>query len=162
MSRRPCLPGLALALLAACGGQPDATHLQVGAHSIVVTVPDGWEHLDYGSTHQLRRGLSRITIADMDSLGDDVKWAARRALATLGEVERRDEASRREFQITGRDAIEIDTWDRMSHQYRKRFVFVNDQERYLAVYTQLGKFEAMETAFDSLVTSIAFTDSLPD
>jgi len=158
-----CIPLFALAALAACETEepvPPVT-IQAGSHSIAVTLPNGWEHLDYGSRHQLRRGTARISIEEMDSLGPYVGSAARRALVRLNEMERRDIASTREFEVTGRSAIAVDTWDHLSHQWRKRFVFVNDLGNYLALYTMSGQFENMEGAFDSLVTSLTFTDSLP-
>jgi hypothetical protein len=155
-------PLVALALIGACDrSQPPPRTLQVGSHSIQVTIPDGWEHLDYGDKHQLRRGQHRISIEEMDSLGPTLESGSKRALVELREAERRDVASRRFFEVGGRSAVTIDTWDHLSHQWRKRFVFVDDGGRYLAMYTMLGQFETMETAFDSLVTSLAFTDSLP-
>ena len=158
-----CIPLFALATLAACETNEPAPPVTIlaGSHSFAVTLPDGWEHLDYGNKHQLRRGPTRISIEEMDSLGPNLNSAARRALGRLNEMERRDIASTREFEITGRSAIAVDTWDHLSHQWRKRFVFVNDQGNYLALYTMSGQFENMEGAFDSLVTSLAFTDSLP-
>lgn len=157
------LCGLAavLAVAQGCSDEPPpATELQVGAHRIAVVIPDGWEHLDYGDTHQLRRELARIAIEDLGSLDDDIDTAADSALVLLREQERRHEASRSHWQVDGREAVTIDTWDWLSHDFRKRFVFVANARSLLAISMVGGQFETMAEAFAAVTGSLAFVDSL--
>jgi hypothetical protein len=164
MSPRPWILvylSLVLALAPGCGQEaPRPAELQVGPHRISVLLPDGWEHIDYGDTHQLRRELARISVEDLGWLDGDIDTAADSALVLLREDERRGEASRHHWQIDGRDAVTVDTWDRLSHEYRKRFVFVNNERSLLAISMMPGQLEAMEEAFDTLTASLSFVDSL--
>lgn len=158
------LPLLALLVLTSCNRSPAADEsagpLQIGSHAVSVVPPPEWEHFDYGERHHFRKDFERISIEDLGALSSDLNEAAQIAMTRLREDELRAEASRLHFTIDGRHAVAIDTWDRMSHQYRKRFVFVENKGEILAMYTMMGSFEAMEPAFDGLLLSLAFTDSL--
>jgi hypothetical protein len=144
-----------LALMVGCSRDPGprpAVELQVGERRISIVIPEGWEHLDYGERHQLRRGIARIAIEPVAGSPDE-------ALRRLGEDERRDVAARTPLVIGDEEGVIVDTWDRLSHQHRKRFVFVPGEGRPLVIYTQLGEFEAMRADLDSLIASIAVADT---
>jgi len=159
MWRGACLILFVLTLLAACD-QPEPVELQVGTHVITILFPADWEHVDFGQRHQFRKDFERISIEDLGPMGKNLDKAAERAMVQMGEDGRREVASRSRIQIDGRDAVEIDTWDHISHQYRKRYVFVMDERKILAITMMQGKFETMEATFDGLLASIAFVDSL--
>ena len=156
-----CMAGLLLMgvlLLAACD-KPEPEPLQVGDHAVKVLFPQGWEHVDYGDRHQFRQDLSRISLEDMGRLGH-LDLALERAMVKLREDGRRENAWRDTLQISGRDARLIQTWDHLSHQYPKRYLFVENDRRLLVIYTMSGPFETMEPAFTELTASLAFADSL--
>jgi hypothetical protein len=149
------IPGLVLILVlsAACVREPPPpVELQVGGQRFSVVIPEGWERLDYGDIHHFRRGIDRISIEEAGGAPD-------KALRRLGEYERRDIASRTPIQIGSQEGLIVDTWDRLSHQYRKRFCFVQGNGPLLVVYMKQGRFEDLQPDFDALVASIAFADS---
>ena len=150
---------MALSLMAACD-QPEPTRLQVGAHAVSLVIPPDWEHFNYGEQHLFRKDFERISIEDLGTLGSDIDRAVERALVQLREDGRRETASRDSFQVSGRQARMIDTWDHVSHQYRKRYVFVMNERSLLALYMMQGQFELMDSAFEGLKVSLAFTDTL--
>lgn len=140
--------------------EPRPVELRVGDHRVSLVLPEGWEHLDYGDRHHLRRDLERISIEVLDLPDYDLDALVDTGLHHLKEDERRDEASRERFELAGHEAMVVDTWDRLSHQHRKRFLFVGAGEGLLTIYMMQGEFEAMEPAFDALVTSLVLVDSL--
>ena len=152
------LPLLLLLLIAACD-KPQPEPLQVGDHAIMILFPRDWEHVSYGDRHQFRQDLNRISLEDMGRLGY-IDLALERAMVKLREDGRREVAWRDTLQITGRDARLVQTWDHLSHQYPKRYLFVVNDNSLLVVYTQSGQFVAMEAAFTELTASLAFADSL--
>ncbi len=150
---------LTLSLTAACD-QPEPTRIQVGTHAVSLMVPPDWEHFDSGEKHQFRKDFERIAVEDMGRMGWNIDKAIERALVQLREDGRRETASRDSFQVSGRPARAVDTWDHLSHQYRKRYVFVMNEKSLLALYMAQGQFELMDAVFEGLKTSLAFTDSL--
>jgi len=80
------------------------------------------------------------------------------ALEELDEDERRDIASRRHLDIQGRDVLVVDTWDRLHHDWRKRFALTINGGHLLVIRTAFGSFEEMEAEFDGLVESLTFRD----
>lgn len=146
-------------LLAACD-KPEPVPLQVGDHAITIFFPQDWEHVNFGNKHQFRHEQERISLEDMGRRGWDLNRAITRAMGTLGENERREEASRDTLEISGRTAMVIDTWDHVSHEYRKRYLFAVNDRSLLVVYTMSGQFELMEPAFTELIGSIAFVDTV--
>lgn len=150
---------LFLVILVTGCGEPEPTSFQVGAHDITLNVPGDWEHFDFGQQHQWRQDFQRIAIQDYDGLGSYIDLALERAMVKLREDGRREVASRDTLQISGRDARMIDTWDHVSHQYRRRYLFVLNQDKLLVLYTMQGQFELMESAFTELANSLAFVDT---
>ena len=152
------LPLLLLLLFTACD-KPQPEPLQVGDHAIMIQFPKDWEHVSYGDRHQFRQDLNRISLEDMGRLGY-IDLALERAMVKLREDGRRENAWRDSLQINGRDARMVQTWDHLSHQYPKRYLFVENDHRLLVIYTMSGPFEAMEPTFTELTASLAFVDSL--
>ena len=152
------LPLLLLLLITACD-KPQPEPLQVGDHAITILFPQDWEHVSYGDRHQFRQDMNRISLEDMGRLGK-LDLALERAMVKFREDGRRENAWRDTLQISGRDARMVQTWDHVSHQYPKRYLFVKNDNSLLVVYTQSGQFEAMEAAFTELTASLTFADSL--
>jgi hypothetical protein len=94
--------------------------------------------------------LARVT-----ALPDpDLPAIARVTLEEIGHDERRDVAEQEPLVIGGRDALRVDTWDRLNHDLRKRHVFILNQGSVLVARMELGRFAEMEAAFDALVASL--------
>jgi|GEM_PF-4557946 len=157
--RRAAFPYLCLLLLFAACEKPEPVSIQVGTQRVAVIHPPDWEHFDYGEQHQWRRDFERISLQDMGRMGGNIDGVVERALEMLGEDERREIAFRDTLQVSGRDARMIETWDVVSHQYRKRFLFVINERELLGLYTQQGQFELMEPAFTEMAGSMAFIDT---
>ena len=81
---------------------------------------------------------------------------ARLAHAVLAELEdaRRGVAETEELDLDGRRALRVDTWDRLSHDFRKRHLFVLNEGNLLVFRMELGGFEELQPAFDGLVASL--------
>jgi hypothetical protein len=125
----------------------------VGEQRVSLVIPEGWEHLDYGDHHLIRRELAAIGIREIG--GSPLTGPQR-----LGENEQRDIASETRVRIGDREAVVIDTWDRLSHQWRKRFCFVKGRGPLIAIFTMQGEFEKLEPVFDALISSVVLADSL--
>jgi hypothetical protein len=161
MSRVWLLLVLVLMLSAGCKREESRpVELQVGQHRVFLVLPEDWEHIDYGERHQLRSNLQLISIEVLDQIDNDLDKSVTFGLHSLEERARRDEASRNRFELAGHEAVVVDTWDKLSHQYRKRFLFVKIRKDLLTIYMMRGEFETMEPIFDTLVASLVLVDSL--
>jgi hypothetical protein len=147
-------------LVTACSREPQPVELQVGEHRISVVVPEGWEHIDYGERHQLHRELERISIEAFPRPNGDLDANVDIRLVELKEDRRRDTATRERFDLAGHEALTVDTWDKLSHQYRKRFVFVAVDNSLMAIHTMQGRFEDLVADFDALISSFTVVDTL--
>lgn len=158
--RRAAVLFLFLLLLVAACEKPEPESIQVGTHLISVINPPDWERFDYGEQYQWRKDFERISLQDMGRMGSKFDWALERALEKLGENDRREIASLDTLEVSGRDAMMVETWDLVSHQYPKRYLLVINQGNMLGLYTMQGQFELMEPAFTNLAGSLAFIDSV--
>jgi hypothetical protein len=148
-------------MLLACQG-PEASQIQVGSHLIAIQIPEGWEHLDYGSTHHFKRGLAKIAIEDMGPQSVLIEEATAPMLKRLGHDSQRDIASQERVVFNDQEVFVVDTWDRLSHLYRKRFAFVYDGNRVLALHTWFGRYEEMEKALAVMIASVKILKEPPD
>jgi hypothetical protein len=159
--RRLAVPFLiALCLLGACGKKSESLPFQVGDQKVSLAPPAEWEHVNYGDQHQWRRDFERISLIDLGNKGSYLDLAQDRALEQLGENERREIAVTDTLTIDGRAARLVDTWDKVSHQYRKRYLLVLNGRTLLVMYTMQGKFDNMAAAFDRMTASLTFADSV--
>lgn len=83
------------------------------------------------------------------------------ALADLGHDERRSVAERRPVLVDDREGLWVDTWDRLSHDYRQRFLFLVNEGHLLVVRMGLGSFDEMEGPLDALGASLVFRPAGP-
>ncbi|MDX2474977.1 MAG: hypothetical protein QNL91_14880 [Candidatus Krumholzibacteria bacterium] len=153
------LLAILLFLVTGCGKQ-DPVPLQVGTHDIAVVFPSDWEHFEYGEQHQWRQDFNRIAIQDYGRMGTMIDLAIDRALVKLRDDERREIASRDTLLVSGRDARMIATWDHVSHEFPKRYLFVLNQNKLLVLYTMQGQFDLMEPTFTKMANSLAFVDTV--
>ena len=136
---------------------PAPKELELGTRRVQVSVPAGWETLDQGRQKRFRKGEFEIVLQnlgprvpparDLDQLVD---WG----LAAVGHNERRDMKSRREVTVDGREAIDIETWNRLDHTNPQRIFFVIDDGEVIALHTERMALEDSLAAFDALRDSL--------
>lgn len=79
------------------------------------------------------------------------------ALATMGEDQRRRVAWRQRRMVSGRDAVVIQTWNRLSHDHPRRFALIMDSGRLLVLRTEQGPWQPALVAFDPVLRSLRVT-----
>lgn len=82
-------------------------------------------------------------------------------LALTNDRPGREIASQRRRTIHGSDWTIVDTWNRVSHEDRSRFAFLEDHGFLLALATEQGPIEALSPAFDSILESCEVTPRPP-
>lgn len=149
-------------------GEPsggEVTAVRVGEQRMTVRIPDGWEHVDYGRRQEFRRGEARFALFDAGPAQpgpagevDDPDLVAR-ALRTIDhDPHRREVASKTPIQISGRDALAVDTWEPLSHAYRERFYFALNAGSLLVAAPVMGRYEDTKAPLEALVRSIRFAN----
>ena len=141
-----------------------ATEIRVGEHRVTVSVPDGWERVDYGRRQEFRRGEVRIALVDGGELPPGTgpanledEWLVQRALRIFGHDPRRWEVSSRTRVPAGdRDALVVDTRDPLSHAFHARTVLFVHGGRLLAGGMVMGVPEEGRNALDALARSVRF------
>lgn len=101
-----------------------------------------------GAFHDLLVQVSTLREPSFESL-------AMNALHSVGHDELRDIAAQESFAISGQPALRIDTWDRLSHNARQSHLFILSGDRLLCLRTGLGSWPELETAFDTLMTTLS-------
>jgi hypothetical protein len=127
--------------------------IELGAHRVHVAVPAGWDALDQGAQTRFRRGESDIVLQNLGPVSVDA------ALASLQDERRRDVKSRRLFLIENREAVEIETWNRLDHTWPQRLLFVRAGDDLLALHTPRLADPETTTAFAALRESLHFVVS---
>ena len=77
-------------------------------------------------------------------------------LKALGHDQRRDVKSRQVLTVGGREALEVETWNRLSHASPQRFVFIAHDGYLLALYTARQADAEALSAFASVRDSLHF------
>lgn len=88
----------ALGFLASAGCGDDARQVDVGVHALVFDIPTGWEYVDHGSEHLLRKGYAQISINDRGAAtidGDVLEVEAAWDLRRQGDLEAAQDRLRR-------------------------------------------------------------------
>ena len=157
---------LVLAASSACAREkpaPAPKEFELGAHRVQITVPEGWEALDQGRQKRFRQGEFGIVLEnlgpamppprDLETVAD---WGLAQVRAGVGHDERREVKSRRTTAIDGREAIDIETWNRLDHTNPQRILLVRADDDVLALHTEGMALQASLTAFDAIRDSIHF------
>lgn len=184
-ARRLAWPALALLVVAgssACGDNvtPAASEAKVsperefelGGHRVKVAVPAGWDALDQGRQKRFRKGEVEIVLQNLGpstSLGSGPRTPPSRdanleelvdwGLAAVGHNERRDVKSRRAITIDGREAMDVETWQRLDHSWPLRMLFVRVDDDLLALHTTRLADDGTVKAFESIRDSLHFAVS---
>ena len=162
---------LTLALMVAAASASSCAHekaapgpreFALGVHRVQVIVPEGWEALDQGRQKRFRRGEFEIVLEnlgpptpphrDVDSLVD---WG----LAEVGHDERREVKSRRPVTLDGREAFDIETWNRLDHTNLQKIFLVIDEGDLLALHTVRMALGDTLAAFDAIRDSLHFVSA---
>lgn len=77
-------------------------------------------------------------------------------LATLEPLDRRELVATLPVVVDGRTGLQVETWDRLTHSQRTRYLFVSAGESLLILRTGFGEFERIEPFFEALAASIEF------
>ena len=142
---------------------PAATkEFELGAHRVQVVVPTGWDALDQGRQKRFRKGEFEIVLQNLgppappprnpDELAD---WG----LTEVGHDQRREVKSRRAVTLDGREAIDIETWNRLDHTNPRRIFLVRDESDLLALHTVGMAFEDSLAAFAAIRDSLHFVSA---
>jgi hypothetical protein len=105
----------------------------------------------------VRAAFDRLR-GEVDRLPErDLEACVAPALRDLDEdPRRRDVAETRHVTVSGREALAIDTWTRLSHQDRRRFALVFDDGCLIALRTDRGRPVGTGRAFETLMSSLEF------
>lgn len=88
----------------------------------------------------------------------DLGWLAKEVLLDLDHGPRRDIEREERLVIDGRQARRILTWQRLTHDFRRRHVFVVHRGSLLVIRTDMGLDEVLGPAFKIVVRSLVFVD----
>jgi hypothetical protein len=155
---------VAAALASACARKeapPVPKEFEFGTRHVQVIVPKDWVALDQGQVKRFRHGEFEIVLQylestpasprDLDALID---WGLTAVGAGVGHAQQREMKSRRTFTIDGREAVDIETWNRLDHTNPQRILLVSDDGDLLALHTEGMAFEETLAAFDAIRDSL--------
>ena len=159
----------ALALVSvwsACAGTtttPAPKEFELGAHRVQVTVPAGWEALDQGKQKRFRKGEFEIVLQNLGTrtppprdLDELIEWGLAAVGADVGRDRRHELKSRRTVMLEGREAVDIETWQRLDHTNPQRIFFVDDDGELLALHTERMALADSLAAFNTIRDSLHF------
>jgi hypothetical protein len=105
-----------------------------------------------------QRGLAFDRLRErIDLLAEpDLAALAARSLGDLDSGIRRDLELEERITLNGMQARRIQTWNSLTHENRRRFVFVVNRGHLLVIRTEGGRDEVLAPAFETVVRSIVF------
>jgi hypothetical protein len=119
-----------------------------------------WLHEDVPPA-DLEYAFGRVLYQILRLPPPDLETCVDWALPGMGHDTRQEIAGRRRAVIDGRDALWIDTWDRLSHGHRRRYLFVVSDGHLLVVRSARGYLGPLEEALDAVVGSLRFEVPTP-
>jgi hypothetical protein len=169
---KKCSPLAIFALMVvstACAGSkapPAPKELELGSHRVQVTVPTGWEALDEGKQKRFRKGEFEIVLQNLGprtppprDLDELIDWGLAAIGADVGHDQRREVKSRRTVMVEGREAVDIETWQRLDHTNPQRIFFVDDDGELLALHTERMALADSLAAFNAIRDSLHFVSN---
>ena len=130
-------------------------------------MPEGWEALDQGKQKRFRKGEFEIVLQFLEpstspsrELDELIDWGMAELGAEIGPDKRREVKSRRSVVLDGREAFDIETWNRLDHTNPQRIFFVKDDGDLLALHTERMALGDTLAAFDSIRDSLHFVSAL--
>jgi hypothetical protein len=158
-----------VALSSACAGRnapPAPKEFELGTHRVQVIVPTGWEALDQGKQKRFRKGELEIVLQNLgpakpppSNLDELIDWGLAAVGADVGHDQRREVKSRRTVMLEGREAVDIETWQRLDHTNPQRIFFVDDDGELLALHTERMALADSRAAFDAIRDSLHFVSA---
>ena len=158
-----------LAMASACAREapkPTPKTFELDAHRVQVMVPTDWEALDQGKLKRFRKGEFEIVLQnlgpptppprDPDALID---WGLAAVDAGVGHDQRREVRWRHKVTIDGREAVDIETWNRLDHANPQRIFFVSEDGDLLALQTVGMAFADSHAAFETIRNSLHFVST---
>ena len=147
---------------------PTPKTFEFGAHRVQVTVPRGWEALDQGRQKHFRKGGFEIVLQNLGppappprNPDELIEWGLAEVGAEVGHDDRREVKSRHPMTIDGREAMDIETWNRLDHTNPQRIFLIRDDGDLLALHTVGRAFEDSRASFDAIRDSLHFVSAAP-
>ena len=120
-----------------------------------------WKAVDGGHATHVSRYDAEVA---WNRVLTDIEWLPTLEFATFVEhrfpsietAAHREIAARQPMEIDGRAALRIETWDRLSHDQRGSFLFVLNEGNLLMFRMEMGNYDGMKPAFETLARSLAF------
>jgi len=117
--------------------------------------------LDGGRSPNIAWGDAQIA---WEYILDEVEYLSDPGLAAIVEnrfpsietAAHREIGAQNPLELFGRPAIRIETWDRLSHDRRQSYLFVLNEENLFVLRMEVGTYDEMKPAFETLVGSLAF------
>ncbi len=81
-------------------------------------------------------------------------YCGRRCTAPSCIFSHREVAERNRTEIDGCIGIHLETWDRLSHDHRRSFLFALNQGNLLVVRMEMGRYADMAPAYETLLSSL--------
>jgi hypothetical protein len=97
----------------------------------------------------------KVVLKEVENVGSpSMAQIVDRALPELENGPHRAVANQQAVAIDGREAIVLQTWDKLSHSNRRNYLFVLNRGNLLVARTDLGDFSELEPVFRRLVDSL--------
>lgn len=165
-----------IATVAGCGGSDpglasNLKQLEFGTQIVRVSVPAEWMVIDHGAQKRFRKGEYEVVLQTLkpvapaglrrsieaNGLDELVDWG----MAELGHDQRREVKSRRAVTIDGREAVDVETWQRLDHTFPLRMLFVTADDGFLVLHTPRMANEESIKAFELIRDSLHFEAAAP-
>ena len=114
-----------------------------------------WLHGDVPPT-DLENAFGRVLYQIHRLPPPDLETCIDWALPGMGHDTRQEIARRRPTVIDGHEALWIDTWDRLSHGHRRRYLFLVNDGHLLVVRSARGELGPMEEPLHAVADSLRF------
>ena len=134
---------------------------QISASDLGPVVSEGYSR-ELRHAYQLFRDYrpddARAHVSDLDlrPAFPDLAALVENLFPFIETAAHREIAERNPVELDGRQAIRVETWDRLSHDHRQSFLFVLNEGNLFVLRMEMGKYAEMKPAFETLAGSLEF------
>lgn len=119
------------------------------------SAPDTLPDVDVETRWAVEGAFDRLLAATVALEHTDFETLARRAAGAFEEGALREVVDVEATTLSGRPAIRLSTWDRLSHRERRSHLFVLNDEHLFCVKTVMGRGPELASGFEALAGSVA-------